>query len=50
MDHRELNHVAIHVEDVEQSCAFYERVLELKPIPRPATISVTIRHASCACE
>ena len=36
MDHRELNHVAIHVEDVERSCAFYERVLELKPIPRPA--------------
>ena len=36
MDHRELNHVAMHVEDVERSSAFYERVLELKPIPRPA--------------
>ena len=35
MDHHELNHVAIHVEDVERSCTFYERVLELKPIPRP---------------
>ncbi len=36
METRELNHVAIHVENVERSCEFYERVLELKPIPRPA--------------
>ena len=36
MEHRELNHVALHVEDVATSCEFYERVLELKPIPRPA--------------
>jgi catechol 2,3-dioxygenase-like lactoylglutathione lyase family enzyme len=35
MEHRELNHVALHVEDVEKSCEFYERVLDLKPIPRP---------------
>tara|TARA_Y100000588_G_scaffold83353_1_gene87906 strand:+ start:2075 stop:2443 length:369 start_codon:yes stop_codon:yes gene_type:complete len=36
MEHLALNHVAIHVEDVERSCAFYERVLELQPIARPA--------------
>ena len=33
---RELNHVAIHVTDVATSVAFYERVLRLQPIPRPA--------------
>lgn len=32
----ELNHVAIHVADVARSCAFYERVLCLVPIARPA--------------
>jgi len=32
----ELNHVAIHVSDVEKSCEFYRSVLRLEPIPRPA--------------
>lgn len=32
----ELNHVAIHVTDVAASCAFYEKVLCLQPMPRPA--------------
>ena len=32
----ELNHVAIHVADVEKSCAFYRDVLRLPPMPRPA--------------
>ncbi len=32
----ELNHVAIHVSDVEKSCAFYAGVLRLEKIPRPA--------------
>jgi len=32
----ELNHVAIHVADVERSCAFYRSVLRLETIPRPA--------------
>jgi len=32
----ELNHVAIHVTDVARSCEFYERVLRLEPMPRPA--------------
>jgi lactoylglutathione lyase len=32
----ELNHVAIHVADVEQSCAFYRGVLRLEMLPRPA--------------
>jgi len=32
----ELNHVAIHVKDVETSCKFYASVLRLEPIPRPA--------------
>ena len=36
MEHCELNHVALHVADVGRSCEFYERVLELQPIPRPA--------------
>ena len=35
MEHRELNHVALHVKNVEKSCEFYECVLELKPISRP---------------
>jgi catechol 2,3-dioxygenase-like lactoylglutathione lyase family enzyme len=32
----QLNHVAIHVADVERSVAFYRDVLLLAPIPRPA--------------
>jgi lactoylglutathione lyase len=32
----ELNHVALHVQDVERSCTFYRDVLRLEPIPRPA--------------
>jgi catechol 2,3-dioxygenase-like lactoylglutathione lyase family enzyme len=32
----ELNHVAIHVADVEKSSEFYRTVLKLEPIPRPA--------------
>ena len=32
----ELNHVALHVADVEMSCEFYRRVLLLEPLPRPA--------------
>jgi lactoylglutathione lyase len=32
----ELNHVAIHVKDVEASCKFYASVLRLESIPRPA--------------
>jgi catechol 2,3-dioxygenase-like lactoylglutathione lyase family enzyme len=32
----QLNHVALHVADVDRSVAFYRDVLLLKPIPRPA--------------
>jgi len=32
----QLDHVAIHVQDVQRSCDFYERVLRLEPIPRPS--------------
>lgn len=32
----ELNHVAVHVADVAKSRDFYQRVLRLEPIPRPA--------------
>ncbi len=32
----QLNHVALHVADVEKSVAFYRDVLRLEPIPRPA--------------
>lgn len=32
----QLNHVALHVADVERSGEFYEQVLQLKSIPRPA--------------
>ncbi len=35
MRHFELNHVAIHVKDVEKSCRFYREVLLLEPIVRP---------------
>ncbi len=31
----QLNHVAIHVADVDASTAFYETVLKLEAIPRP---------------
>src|SRR2546430_2634022 len=33
---RELNHVALHVTDVKKSVDFYQRVLRLESIPRPA--------------
>ena len=36
MQIKQLNHVAIHVADVEKSAAFYRDVLLLEPIPRPA--------------
>lgn len=32
----ELNHVALHVQDVERSSRFYREVLQLPSIPRPA--------------
>ena len=32
----ELNHVAIHVADIEKSSAFYRDVLRLPPMARPA--------------
>ncbi len=32
----QLDHVAIHVEDVDRSVAFYRDMLDLEPIPRPA--------------
>ena len=32
----QLNHVAIHVVDVDASVTFYRDVLQLKPLPRPA--------------
>ena len=32
----QLNHVALHVEDLERSCAYYHDVLGLIPIERPA--------------
>jgi lactoylglutathione lyase len=35
-DFKQLDHVAIHVSEIERSCRFYEEVLRLKPIPRPA--------------
>jgi lactoylglutathione lyase len=36
MKFRQLDHVALHVQDVQRSCEFYERVLGLQSIPRPA--------------
>jgi len=36
MNIRELNHIAIHVADVAQSAKFYQTVLRLEPMPRPA--------------
>ncbi|HTD86806.1 MAG TPA: VOC family protein [Candidatus Binatia bacterium] len=32
----ELNHVAIHVKDIEATCRFYADVLQLPRLPRPA--------------
>ena len=32
----ELNHVALHIRDVDQSVRFYRDVLLLPPLPRPA--------------
>jgi len=32
----ELNHVAVYVADVGRSCDFYERVLRVTRLPRPA--------------
>ena len=32
----QLNHVALHVADVEKSCEFYGNVLQLEPMARPA--------------
>lgn len=32
----QLNHVALHVQDVEKSCAFYQGIIQLEPMPRPA--------------
>ncbi|MBC7852234.1 MAG: VOC family protein [Pirellulaceae bacterium] len=31
-----LNHVALHVADLERSTMFYTKVLKLEPMPRPA--------------
>lgn len=32
----QLNHVALHVADVDKSCEFYGQVMQLESIPRPA--------------
>jgi catechol 2,3-dioxygenase-like lactoylglutathione lyase family enzyme len=32
----QLNHVALHVADLDRSVAFYRDVLRLEPMPRPA--------------
>ncbi len=36
MQHLELNHVALHIKDLEASCQFYASVLRLESLPRPA--------------
>ena len=36
MNIAELDHVALHVKDLEASCKFYRDVLRLEPLPRPA--------------
>ena len=32
----QLNHIALHVADVDRSVAFYAEVMQLPPLPRPA--------------
>ena len=34
-EHLALNHVALHVADLERSCQFFETVLGLRALPRP---------------
>ena len=36
MEIQELNHVALHVSDVEASCEFYHKVMQFDRLPRPA--------------
>lgn len=36
MEILELNHVALHVKDVEKSNEFYGKILGFEPLPRPA--------------
>ena len=36
MKTRQLDHVALHVADVQDSCEFYRHVMQLEPLPRPA--------------
>lgn len=36
MQPKQLNHVALHVADVESSSRFYAEVMLLEPMPRPA--------------
>ena len=36
MKAKQLNHVALHVANVEKSCVFYQDILLLEPIARPA--------------
>ncbi|MCA9206516.1 MAG: VOC family protein [Planctomycetales bacterium] len=36
MNTLQLNHVALHVADVARSCEFYEQVMRLEPLERPA--------------
>ena len=36
MKQLQLNHVALHVADVAASCRFYQQVLQLQPMQRPA--------------
>ena len=32
----ELNHVALHIRDLDKACHFYGKTLRLEPLPRPA--------------
>ncbi len=32
----QLNHIALHVADLDKSCDFYGRIMQLEPMPRPA--------------
>ena len=36
MEFLQLNHIALHVANVEESIYFYEKILELEKLPRPA--------------